>query len=79
MDDSVNYMCCDNNLYDKLRHAAGFDASIMYPALFQLLEYRKFIAERLLSTDGDKIYDIKLLNEMYERINDDIKLIIGGF
>ena len=62
-------------LYENLRRAAGFDANSTYPALFQHLGYRKRITEDLLR-EGDP-EKIKYLTELYYRINQEIKLIIG--
>lgn len=60
---------------DNLLRAAGFDANKTYPHLFQHLGYRKLIAEQLLhESDSLKIAE---LTEMYNRINNEIKLIIG--
>ena len=64
-----------SEFYENLRRASGFDANRTYPSLFQHLGYRKRIAEQLLrEIDDDKT---KLLTELYERVNCEIKLIIG--
>lgn len=61
--------------YENLKRAAGFDANRTYPALFQHLGYRKQIAEQLLrEVDEEKL---KALDEVYDHVNFEIKLIIG--
>lgn len=62
------------DMYENLRRAAGFDANRTYPILFQHLGYRKMIAEQLLR--GGEINKMKELEELYERVNTEIKLII---
>ena len=62
-------------LFENLHRAAGFDANRTYPALFQHLGYRKQIAEQLLhEIDREKI---EQLEELYDRVNNEIKSIIG--
>ena len=64
-----------SELFENLHRAAGFDANRTYPALFQHLGYRKQIAEQLLHEfDHEKN---KQLEELYDRVNNEIKLIIG--
>lgn len=62
-------------LYENLKRAAGFDANRTYPSLFQHLGYRKLLAKQLLVESDEEKY--KSLIELYNRINDEIKLIIG--
>lgn len=62
-------------LQKELTCAAGFDANRTYHALYQHLGYRKAIAQQILQEiNEDKLKD---LFEMYQRINHEIKLIIG--
>jgi hypothetical protein len=62
-------------MYENLQRAAGFDANRTYPALFQHLGYRKLLAEQILR--GGEHDKMKELEELYERVNSEIKLIIG--
>ena len=58
-----------------LRRAAGFDAEMTSPYLFQILGYRKHAAEQLLKeTDEQKAKD---LEEVLEYSNQKIKQILG--
>jgi hypothetical protein len=61
--------------YADLQRAAAFDANRAYPALFQHLGYRKKIAEDLLHANTDESNTI--LTELYNRVNSEIKLILG--
>lgn len=63
------------DMRNNLKRAASFDANNTYPSLFQHLGYRKMIAELLLS--GGDMETMKEYEEAYERINNQIKLIIG--
>ncbi|MFW6272436.1 MAG: hypothetical protein ACOC2U_01490 [bacterium] len=63
------------DMHENLQRAAGFDANRTYPALFQHLGYRKLLAEQILR--GGEIEKMKELEELYERVNTEIKLIIG--
>ena len=63
------------DMREKLQRAAGFDANRTYPSLFQHLGYRKLLAEQLLrGGEHDKMEE---LEELYERVNAEIMLIIG--
>lgn len=63
------------DFYDNLNRAAGFDVNNIYPSLFQLLGYRKHIAEQLLrNREGENTKD---LEELYNYTNDQIKLLLG--
>lgn len=62
-------------MLENLQRAAGFDANRTYPALFQHFGYRKLLAEQILR--GGDIEKMKELEELYERVNAEIKLIIG--
>jgi len=59
-----------------LKCAAGFDANKTYPLLFQHLGYRKLIAEQLLM-GAFSIEQKEQLEELYNHVNSDIKLILG--
>lgn len=63
------------DMRQNLRRAAGFDADMTYPMLFQHLGYRKLLAEIILQ--GGEIEKMKEFEELYERVNAQIKLIIG--
>lgn len=60
---------------EKLQKAAGFEANRTYPLLFQHLGYRKAIAEQLLKRLNYE--EQEELEEIFNRVNDEIKLIIG--
>jgi hypothetical protein len=63
------------NFYENLKHAIGFDANRSYPSLFQNLGYRRRIAEQLMNEINDE--RVKELTILYERINSEIKTILG--
>lgn len=58
---------------NKLMVAAGFDSIRTYPSLFELLGYRKRLAEQILRSNTlEKEYQ-----EIYEYTNNQIKLLLG--
>ena len=66
------WLSCRMDTLENLRRAAGFDANITYPILFQHLGYRKMIAEQLLK--GGDLDKMNELGELYEYVNKEIKL-----
>lgn len=65
----------DHTKIERLRIAANFDANNTYPMLFQLLGYRKLLAEQLLQNK-----DINLLKELeysFDHVNNQIKKLLG--
>lgn len=58
---------------EKLSIAASFEANNTYPYLFQLLGYRKLLAEQILRNNGKD----EGLEDLYNNVNDKIKLVIG--
>jgi len=61
--------------YNDLQRAVGFDANKICPILFQHLGYRKHVAEELLK--GGEHDKMEALEELYEQVNNEIKLILG--
>jgi len=61
--------------YEDLQRTAAFDANRTYPYLFQQLGYRKRIAEDLLHSNIEEY--TKILTELYNQVNSEIKLILG--
>ena len=60
---------------DKLMIAAGFDSGRSYPSLFELLGYRKRLAEQILRSNSSEME--KKYQEVYEYTNDQIKALLG--
>jgi len=59
------------NLYN----AAGFDAARMHPTLFSHLGYRKAVAEHIIRNTNPNLQAD--LEEIYQRISEEIKQILG--
>jgi hypothetical protein len=62
--------------YENLQRAAGFDSSgTLYPALFQLLGYRKAIAQLLLGSLSEESRGE--FEKIFEYTNCDIKKLLS--
>jgi hypothetical protein len=74
--DEIKYKATSvrHDFIEELSRAASFDAGNSYPQLFQLLGYRKRMAEMMLHIDYENTPDIK---EEYEYINNQIKKLLG--
>lgn len=62
-------------LLQKLQIAANFNVESTCPTLFHLLGYRQRIAEQMIIEMNDE--NSKFLEDIFERINHDIKLVLG--
>jgi predicted nucleic acid-binding OB-fold protein len=61
--------------YKNIKVAVSLDINNSIPQLFQLLGYRKRVAEEMLKNHNEE--EFKALKDIFERVNNDIKLLLG--